>query len=332
MDCISVGASNLESLRRDYARLERDLGAIEDRLDNVQDPVEEVRLRERKKETLSNITQIEHQIEICEAGSKSYQFRQVTTHWDEHLHKIDHAKSKNTTATILKRIENSPSRSSLFLFQRYEKFLGKRYVEHLKKAIDGSDMGHFSQPYRIGLLDRQPTSMEFLNNLGEQLKVEISSSQEVSVELIVERIKTVLKGCNIFFIEVNLPHLDGNCEFVCWFIEEFWGKVIDRIPEFLAENQSALFIGVVTLESALERDILKQQSCKPADFTQGKFVVLHEEKWKEEDIRNWMRKFSRLPLSLDQLEKIPRYIWDAADGLPFATEVKLLQELEKLAG
>jgi hypothetical protein len=104
------------------------------------------------------------------------------------------------------------------------------------------------------------------------------------------------------------------------------------MPEFLAENKSALFIGVMTMESSLEKDVLKVQSCKPADFAQGKFVVLHEEKWKEEDIRDWMRKFSRLSLSSDQLEKVPRHIWDTADGLPFAAEVKLLQELERLAG
>jgi hypothetical protein len=184
MDCISVGASNLESLRREYARLTRDLAAVENKLDVVQDPVEEARLQDRKREILSNSIQIEQQLKNCEAGSKNSQLRQVTTHWDEHLHKIDHTRSKNTTATILKRIEKSPSRSSLFLFQRYEKFLGKRYVEHLKKAIDSSDMGHFSQPYRVGLLDKQPTAMEFLRNLGEQLRIELPPSKEISVDLI----------------------------------------------------------------------------------------------------------------------------------------------------
>ncbi len=44
-----------KSNQREIARLERDLAAIEDRLDVVQDPVEEVRLQERKKLILKKI-------------------------------------------------------------------------------------------------------------------------------------------------------------------------------------------------------------------------------------------------------------------------------------
>jgi hypothetical protein len=44
-----VSSSIQQSNQREHARLSRDLEAIEDRLDVMQDPVEEVRLQERKK-------------------------------------------------------------------------------------------------------------------------------------------------------------------------------------------------------------------------------------------------------------------------------------------
>lgn len=334
-----------ELLAREISRLEKDLGAVENELDKPLEAVRRSQYQDQKAKLLIEIEKAEKAQEECEqcidpqsafkldiSRSTPVQFRQFTTPWDEHLHKIDHAKSKKMTSVILKQFEKRSSQTSLFLFQKHGKFLGKRYVEHLKRTIASSDIGHFSQPYRVGIPEGQPTPIEFLNNLGEQLGVELLPTQEMTVELILARIKSVLKGCNIFFVEVNLPDLYGNCEFICWFMEEFWGQVIDRMPEFLVENRSALFIGVMTIEADLDKNFLKERSCTPTKFADGKFVVLHQEKWKEEDIRDWMRKFSRLDLSAEQIEKIPRSIYQTAEGLPFATEVKLLQELERLAG
>jgi hypothetical protein len=332
-----MGSDKRSFLIRDGARLEKRLAAVEADLETSQTTEQRQALQESAKQLLELIERNQRDLESLEkeldrSSTVKTNGARIVTQWDEHLHKIDHAKSKKMTSIMLQKIERVPSRSSLFLFQKHEKFLGKRYVEHLKKTIASSDIGHFSQPYRVGIPEGQPTPIEFLNNLGEQLGVELLPTKEMAVELILARIKSVLKGCNIFFIEVNLPDLYGNCEFVCWFMEEFWGPVIDRIPEFLVENKSALFIGVMTIEADLDKDFLKERSCTPTKFADGKFVVLHQEKWKEEDIRNWMRKFSRLDLSAEQIEKIPRSIYQTAEGLPFATEVKLLQELERLAG
>jgi hypothetical protein len=334
-----------ELLVREISRLEKDLGAVEDELDKPLEAVRRSQYQDQKAKLLIEIEKAEKAQEECEQcidpqsafkldipRSTPVQYRQFTTLWDEHLHKIDHAKSKKMTSVILKQFEKRSSQSSLFLFQKHGKFLGKRYIEHLKKTIASSDIGHFSQPYRVGIPEGQPTPIEFLNNLGEQLGIELSPLQEMTVGLILAQIKSVLKGCNIFFIEVNLPDLDGDCEFVSWFMEEFWGQVIDRMPEFLTENKSALFIAVMTMEMDLEKDFLRERSCTPAKFVDGKFVVLQQEKWKEDDIRDWLRKFSRLDLSAEQIEKVPRSIHQIAEGLPFASEIKLLQELERLAG
>ena len=332
-----MGTADRDFLIRDGMRLEQQLAAVEADLGTSQTTEQRQALRERAKQLLKLIADNERELENIEQEldlqpiAKANMTR-FTTQWDEHLYKMDHRKSKDMTSAMLKKIEKNVTRSSLFLFQKYEAFLGKRYVEHLKKTIDSSDIGHFSQPYRVGMSEGQPTPIEFLNNLGEQLGIELSPLQEMTVELVLERIKGLLKGCNIFFIEVNLPDLEGDCGFVCWFMEEFWGRVIDRMPEFLMENKSVLFIGVMTLETDLEKAFLKELSCTPAKFADGKFVVLQQERWKEDDIRGWMRKFSRLSLSAEQIEKVPRSIWRSAEGLPFATEVKLLQELERLAG
>ena len=54
-------------------------------------------------------------------------------------------------------------------------------------------------------------------------------------------------------------------------------------------------------------------------------------KWKEDEIREWIECYSNLQLLPGQLEKIPRSILQFTNGLPGASEAKLLRELENLA-
>ena len=264
-------------------------------------------------------------------ASEATEFRQITNRWDQHLHKLDHEKAKQGTSKILQKIKKSRD-LSLFLFQKNEAFLGKRYIEYLKKSIDGAEIGRFSQPYRVGFLDKTPTEIEFLANLGEQLAIEISLSQEISVDRILDKIKVGLKGCNVFFLEVNLPDLDGDNGFLCWFLEKFWGRLLKRISEFRSQNSSAVFIGIVTLDSGVDRAFSNEFTCRLTKPCSDKFIALPNEKWKVDEIRDWMKCCSNLPLSDNQLEKIPKRIFEISQGMPRASETELLQDLEKLAG
>jgi hypothetical protein len=330
MDGMSMGATDVQSLSRKLLRLNQDLTAIEDKLDIVQDPVEERRLETQKQGVIANITQIEQEMDGYKSNPTKTQFRQIVTHWDGHIHKLDRVKGKKMTSTVLKKLEDSTSGASLFLFQNYDKFLGKRYVEYLKKSIDSSDLGHFSKPYQIGFCDGQPRPIDFLNNLGEQLDIDLLPSQELSIDLIFDRIELSLAGCNIFFIEVNLPEIEEEHEFISWFFDVFWSRLLERKAQFSCS--SVVCIGVVTLESDFGKEFLRDRSCTVANLVQDRFLVLPEEKWKESDIRDWITKFSKLLLTADQIEKISRSVCRTAEGIPFGSEVKLLQELERLAG
>ncbi len=264
-------------------------------------------------------------------ASEATEFRQITNRWEEDLYQLDHDQAKKGTSKIFKKIKRNKSDTSLFLFQGYEKFLGKRYIKYLEKSIASERIGRFSKPYKVGFLDNVPTETEFLMNLGEHLAIEISSSQQISMDQIFEKIKIGLKGCNVFFLEVNLPDLDGDNSFLCWFLEKFWGKLLQRMPEFRSQNSSAVFIAVVTLESEVNEVFLDEFTCKLTKPYSDKFIALPNVKWKEDEIREWIECYSNLQLLPGQLEKIPRSIFRFTNGLPGASEAKLLQELENLA-
>ncbi len=264
-------------------------------------------------------------------ASEATEFRQITNRWEEDLYQLDHDQAKRGTSKIFKEIKRNKSDTSLFLFQSYETFLGKRYIKYLEKSIASERIGRFSKPYKVGFLDNVPTETEFLMTLGEHLAIEISSSQQISVDQIFEKIKIGLKGCNVFFLEVNLPDLNGDNSFLCWFLEKFWGKLLQRMPEFRSQNSSAVFIAVVTLESEVNKVFLDEFTCKLTKRYSDKFIALPNVKWKEDEIREWIECYSNLQLLPGQLEKIPRSIFRFANGLPGASEAKLLRELENLA-
>ncbi|MCY7407002.1 MAG: CHAT domain-containing protein [Alkalinema sp. CAN_BIN05] len=265
------------------------------------------------------------------SASEATEFRHITDRWNQDLYKLDHKTAKKGTSKILEKIKDSRSGSPLFLFQKNDAFLGKRYIEHLKKSIDSSEIGRFSQPYQVGLQYDTLTEIDFLMNLGEQLAIEFSSSQEISVDRILDKIKVGLKGCNVFFLEVNLPALDGENGFLRWFLQKFWGRLLERMSEFRSQNSSAVFIGIVTLKSGVDKAFSDEFTCKVAKPYPDKFIALPNEKWKVDEIRGWMKIFSVLPLSDNQLEKIPKDIFEISQGMPLASERELLQELEKLA-
>ena len=87
----------------------------------------------------------------------------------------------------------------------------------------------------------------------------------------------------------------------------------------------------MTLESEVNKVFLEEFTCKLTKPHSDKFIALPNVKWKEDEIREWIECYSNLQLLPGQLEKIPRSIFRFANGLPGASEAKLLRELENLA-
>jgi inactive STAND len=333
-----------------YRFYQSQLTQLDTQLFKVQDdlksaPTSEVRsqLMARAESILEESEKIEDLINQYEAETVSSEFQSnntslsceefnyIVTQWEKDLHHIDYRQAKNSTSKILKKIQKNESRTSLFLFQNYQRFAGRRYVNYLESAINNANIGRFHKLRRIELSIGELRGLDFLLNLSGHLDLKLLPSQ-ISVDLILDKIEEMLGGHNIFLMEVSLPNLNGDTSFICWFIDEFWNRIHDRMPQFLAQNSKATFICVMTLASDLEKKYLESRKCTPECFDSGKFVVLQREKWRKDKIQEWMNLYARPPLSSDQIKEIHGIVWDVAEGVPYGTECRLFEELKRLAG
>ena len=334
----------------EYKAKKREIGNLEVRLAAVQGDLDSTGLNTEQYDALSSrSTQLAQKIDKLNDEIKKYesnvncpnltklgsnqtnpnQFLQITNRWEEHLHYIDHDKSKRITESVFKKIKKNKSKASLFLFQNYDDFLGKRYVRYLKETICSAKIGRFSTPHQIGFPGGQPNVTEFLQNLGEALAIETLPHQNISIDSILKGIKLSVRltGGNVFFLEVNLPHLNSENEFVKWFLNVFWKQLLDRMPDFSAQNSASTFIVVVTIETALEESFLKECSCGSSDFSSDKFIRLPEDAWGKEATYEWLNMYSQIPL--EQRRQVFDRVWRVKPESPFSMEIRLLRELDR---
>ena len=131
----------------------------------------------------------------------------------------------------------------------------------------------------------------------------------------------------MFFLEVNLPHLNSENEFVKWFLNVFWKQLLNRMPDFSAQNPASTFIVVVTIETALEESFLKECSCGLSDFSSDKFIRLPEDTWGKEATFEWLNMYSQIPLA--QREQVFDRVWRLKPESPVSMEGRLLRELDR---
>jgi hypothetical protein len=63
-----------------------------------------------------------------------------------------------------------------------------------------------------------------------------------------------------------------------------------------------------------------------------KLVVFDREVWEEDEIRNWMTRYSGIPLPNDERERVVQNVRQYQKGIPSRAEKKLRKELERLTG
>lgn len=338
-----MGRAHQSFLKGQISRLEDQLKSVTADLETVQTEEQRQAFGRRARQLTKEIDktwdeleederqsdfQAQTSIEIVNPSTESIQ--NVERRWTKYLHHVNHRTAKAITDDILVRFKSEPG-DSLFVFQDANDFLGDRYLEYLKSQIQDSRIGCCSSPCQFGFLTSQPSSIEFLSEFARRFNIEKLPLQDLSINLILDGIQGVLESCTIFFMEVNLSDFDKNCEFIDWFIHQFWQPLLDRVDRVRQKNPLFVCIGAVTLDSELDEAFVNKMRFSLSDCP-DRFVVFEREAWEEEEIRNWMTRYSGIPLPYEEREKLTQSVWKYQKGIPSRAEEKLRKELERLAG
>jgi hypothetical protein len=330
-------------LKREISRLEGRLEAVEADLETAQTGEQRQAFRTRARQLTKEIDELFDELEEDEKQSdlpvqtsiaimplSTEHVRNVERRWTEYLHHVNHQTAKAITDDILIRFKSEPG-DALLLFQEANDFLGERYLEYLKSQIKDSKIGCCSPPCQVGFLKSHPSEIEFLSEFARRFNVEKLPSQELSIDLILDGVQGVLESCTIFFLEVNLSDFNENREFMDWFVHQFWKTLLDRVDRVRQKNPLFVCLGAVTLDSALEEEFVNKMRFALSDCP-DRLVVFEGEAWDDKEIRNWMTRYSGIPLPDEEREKVTQNVLKYQKGIPSRAEEKLRKELERLAG
>jgi hypothetical protein len=335
-----MGRTHQKFLNGQILLLEDRLKSVQADLDTAQTEEQRKALGKRARQLTKEIDEIYNELDEDERQCDSSNFkgvnssadtiRKVERRWAEYLHHVNHRKAKVITDDILMKFQSEPG-DSLFVFQDAADFLGERYLRYLKNQIENSKIGCCSPPCLVGFITSQPNSIEFLSEFCQRLNIKNLPSQDFSVECVLDGLQSVLESCTIFFMEVHLSDSDENSEFIDWFIHEFWQPLIGRVDRVRQINPLFVCIGAVTLEAELEEEFLKKIRFSMSDRPE-KLVVFDREIWEEDEIKNWMTRYSGIPLPFEEQAKVAQKILKYQKEIPSRAEEKLREELRRLAG
>jgi hypothetical protein len=338
-----MGLAHQNYLKRQIALREESLASTEADLKTASTTEQRRSLDSRARQLTTEIDDLDAELQRDErqsdftgqtsievVNSSTENIRNVERRWTEYLHHVNHRTAKAITDDILIRFKSEPG-DALLLFQEANDFLGERYLEYLKSQIKDSKIGCCSPPCQVGFLKSHPSEIEFLSEFARRFNVEKLPSQEFSIDLILDGVQGVLESCTIFFLEVNLSDFNENREFMDWFVHQFWKTLLDRVDRVRQKNPLFVCLGAVTLDSELDEEFVNKMRFALSDCP-DRLVVFEGEAWDDKEIRNWMTRYSGIPLPDEEREKVTQNVLKYQKGIPSRAEEKLRKELERLAG
>jgi inactive STAND len=314
-----MGEERRALYQRQIKNLYKRLAQVE--ADLVVAPTQELRgqLEDRLEQIIKAIENYEQKVDTF--GSEN-NLRMISNHWEHQLHRIDYGSAKEMINKSLKPISEK-SGSALFLIQQSREYCSHYCIQHLRNYLE--EYGTLNRPYIIEFSHwDSPCPELFLNKLGEELKVEISSVTAIDTEAVIDAFAQVLRQCNILFLQVSLVLVETDDAFLNWFINNFWCALINRLPTLSRHNPCINLIGIVSIGGTLSQGAI-QCGCE------DKIFRLPQEKWQEADILRWLRKFSGVAKSDESFQKLSKSIFAVSQGTPYLAERQLLESLEKLA-
>jgi inactive STAND/Effector-associated domain 9 len=328
---ISIKKKRLNSLVKQYEAAYNQLSSTLNATDTViiNNQIKDLETEINKLESeIDNLKLRSHQIDSSKFHS------QYLRNWKEKFPEIDFEKTNQILESTFKKFKNQEG-AALFLLQNSSSMGGNLCIKNIKSKLQG--MGSWYPPHKYEFSSLQEANIiGFLNSLAQSFPVQHCDNIPTYTDEIINKIYASLSSGDIFLIEIDIRDLNSQHIVLDWFVQQFWCKLLGRLPEISQKKRFIRFVAVLSIRGSIPKDLLSDLCCKSNKFDSKKFLDLPLKKWTDKEIKNWLFNFSGLgapPIGVtpQQIERMAENIYlDANKGEPYGVYNKLIAEMSEV--
>ena len=285
----------------------------------------------------TEIKQVEGEIDSLKLGlhqiDSSKLYSQYLRNWKEKFPAIDFEKTNQILESTFKKFKNKEG-AALFLLQNSRSRGGDLCIKNMKSKLQGIGTWYPPHKYEFSSL-REANIICFLNSLAQAFPVQHCDNISTYTDEIINKIYASLSGGHIFLIEIDICDLSSQYAVLGWFVQEFWCKLLGRLPAISQNNPCIRFVAVLSIHDSIPKDLLSDLCCKNNKFDSKKLLELPLKKWTNEEIKNWLFNFSGLTapsigVTPQEIERMAENIHRRTKGEPYRVYNELIDDMSKL--
>ena len=306
-------AAKKEALEKRLARLTEDYAGVMEQIDREGDANKRLELQRTAEYLFTQMKQVETELNQLEASEYLFtQMEQVETELNqleaseyylkqrdldiqEKLPLIDFREAMDLIVKITSEFGREGG-TALFLLDNSYSTAGELCIYRIKKLFEEktSSFKHI----KVELLYGSNNELGLLEEIGRYLNV-YRSPQDKIEKYISQIIKTIcrsLQSGSVVFIEIKKWNcLPDQQKILPWFVKNFWIRLINQYHTTIHQNKlrRVRFIALIDSESQLSPECMAY--CNQVFDGQKILRLPLNERWTEEDIKNWLENYSRLP-------------------------------------
>ncbi|MDE5102816.1 MAG: hypothetical protein O4807_07455 [Trichodesmium sp. St19_bin2] len=279
-----------------------EINELYNKLDHIENEIENLKLKEK---SLSSNDYLDN--------PKNQQLLK----FEQYLYDIDFEKALKTFQRITSQF-NKEGDVALFFIEKCLTNRGDLCLKRLKDDL-------FSETYNIHRQHFPPCFVTYtLGNLERVIqgiaKFFDVKKEEMTVELVINKIGNSLQNNSVLFIEINcdISQPSDIDPLIPWFINVFWKPLREKVNEVAKDYEGIKVVAVITSNLLLNSrfsnsELSSYYNRKSRIFSRDKLVKIPLEKWKKEDIKKWLTKYGNPRLKNTDKDTIAEKIYNATD-------------------
>ena len=316
------GAITSDTRRQLRARIKKystEINEIYDDIDETEEKINELELEVQKEIKIDNLEVKKEDLSLNDQLDNPKNQQQLKI--KQYLPCLDFEEALDTFKQIQSQFKKAGDVALFFMeessIKRGDLFL-KRLENELKpKPCYRNHFRYCYTTYTLGNLEAVIQGIATFFTLKKE---------EVTIELIIQKISDSLQRNSVLFIEINcdINHESDVDKLIPWFVDQFWKPLRNEVKKINKKEKYTGIKIVAIISSNLkinERLLTENLSCYQNNdcscFERDKLVKIPLENWAEDDIKEWLSEYSHPSLTEEFInKKAYRLFNESLNGVP----------------